>query len=181
MDVKKVREDVNLKLQELCDDMVREVTVVHNDYATLHKKVDIICDAVTKYVTLCESLSPQISQLSTTINQKFGEAISMIKDSKDSVLKSATSLIITHEFLLQKFTQFEAIIHRQLAPLSTISNLLPTSAPPVRTGVQGGEKRVGEGSHAKDGGDALHGEAKLWVKFIIQSFHRLSLEFRVLD
>ncbi|CAI9289793.1 unnamed protein product [Lactuca saligna] len=47
MDVKKVREDVNLKLQELRDDMVREVTVVQNDYATLHKKVDIICDAVT--------------------------------------------------------------------------------------------------------------------------------------
>ncbi|CAI9270904.1 unnamed protein product [Lactuca saligna] len=72
MDVKKVSDDVNLKLQELHDDMVREVGVVQNDCATLHKNVDIICDAVTKYVTLSESLSPQITQLSTTTNQKFG-------------------------------------------------------------------------------------------------------------
>ncbi|CAI9281897.1 unnamed protein product [Lactuca saligna] len=67
-DVKKVREDVNLKLQELQNDMVREVIVVQNNYATLHKKFDIICDAITKYVTLYESLSPQITQLSTTEN-----------------------------------------------------------------------------------------------------------------
>ncbi|CAI9298075.1 unnamed protein product [Lactuca saligna] len=67
--LEKVSEDVNLKLQELRDNMVREFTVVQNDYATLHKKVDIICDAVKKYVTLYESLSPQITQLSTTENQ----------------------------------------------------------------------------------------------------------------
>ncbi|CAI9261298.1 unnamed protein product [Lactuca saligna] len=64
-------------------------------------------------------------------------------------------------FLSQKFTQFEAVLHKQLAPLSTISNILPTGAPPIRIGVQGGEKRVGEGSHVKAGGDALHGEAKV--------------------
>ncbi|CAI9269813.1 unnamed protein product [Lactuca saligna] len=74
MDVKKLREDVILKLQELRDDMVREVAVVQNDYATLYKEVDIICDAVTKYVTLYETLSPQITQLSTIDNQQFGES-----------------------------------------------------------------------------------------------------------
>ncbi|CAI9278062.1 unnamed protein product [Lactuca saligna] len=46
--------------------------VMDNDYATLNKKVDIICDAVTKYVTLYESFRPQITQLSTTFNQQFG-------------------------------------------------------------------------------------------------------------
>ncbi|CAI9285985.1 unnamed protein product [Lactuca saligna] len=75
MDVKKLREDVNLNLQELCDDMVRELTVFQNDYATLHNKVDIICDAVTKYVMLYKSLSPQITQLSTSDNQQLGEVI----------------------------------------------------------------------------------------------------------
>ncbi|CAI9286399.1 unnamed protein product [Lactuca saligna] len=104
MDVKKVREDGNLKLQDLRDDMVREVAVVQNDYATPHKKFDIICDVVTKYVTLCESLIPQITQLSTTDNQQFGEVISMLKDLKESVLKPTTSSIITPEFLSQKFT-----------------------------------------------------------------------------
>ncbi|CAI9293423.1 unnamed protein product [Lactuca saligna] len=42
-----VRKYVNFKLQELCDDMIREFAIVHHDYATLHKKVDIICDSVT--------------------------------------------------------------------------------------------------------------------------------------
>ncbi|CAI9286023.1 unnamed protein product [Lactuca saligna] len=128
MDVKKVREDVNLKHQELHDDMLREVAVVQNDYATLYKKADIICDIVMKYVTLYESLSPQITQLYTTDNQQFGDVILMLKDLKESVLKPATSSIITPEFLSQKLTQFEAILHKQLAPLSTISNLLPTGA-----------------------------------------------------
>ncbi|CAI9293826.1 unnamed protein product [Lactuca saligna] len=104
MDLKKVREDINLKLQELHDDMVREVTVVQNDYATLHKKVDIICDAVTEYFTLYESMSPQITQLSTTDNQQFGEVISMLIDLKESVLNPVTSSIITPEFLSQNFT-----------------------------------------------------------------------------
>ena len=40
-------------------------------------------------------------------------------------------------------------------------NLLPTSAPTVRIGVQGEEKRVGEGSHAKAEGNVLHGDAKV--------------------
>ncbi|CAI9295433.1 unnamed protein product [Lactuca saligna] len=109
MDVKKVREDAKLKLQELHDDMVKEFVAVQHDYATLHKKVDIICDAVMKYVKLYEILSPQITQLSTTDNQQFGELISMLKDLKESMLKPASSLIITPKFLSLKFSQFEAI------------------------------------------------------------------------
>ncbi|CAI9269804.1 unnamed protein product [Lactuca saligna] len=104
MDVKKVREDVNLKLHELRDDMVKEVAVVQHDYATLHKKVDIICDVVTRYVKLYESLSPQITQLSTTDNQQFGEVILILRDLKESVLKPATFSIITLEFLSQKIS-----------------------------------------------------------------------------
>ncbi|CAI9278063.1 unnamed protein product [Lactuca saligna] len=88
----------------------------------------------------------------------------MLKDIKESVVKPATSSIITIEFHSHKFTQCEAIIHKQLAPLSSISNLLPTDAPPVQTGVQRGERGVGEGSHVKAGGDTSHGEAKIVCK-----------------
>ncbi|CAI9286377.1 unnamed protein product [Lactuca saligna] len=90
MDVKKLREDVNLKLQELRDDM------------------------------LYESLSPQITQLSTTDNQQFGEVIAMLKDLKDALL--------------------------------------------IQPWVQGGEKRVGEASHAKARGEASQGEVKVFGK-----------------
>ena len=45
LDVKKVREDVNFMLQELREDMAKEIASVHQDYGSLHKKVDIICDS----------------------------------------------------------------------------------------------------------------------------------------
>ncbi|CAI9274653.1 unnamed protein product [Lactuca saligna] len=82
LDVIKVREDVNFKLQELRDDMVKEVDSVKKDYATRQKKVDIICDAVIKYAKLYESLSPQISQLSTSDSQQFGGGSFIIKGNK---------------------------------------------------------------------------------------------------
>lgn len=59
-DVKKVREDVNLKIQELRDDMVKEVEVVHHDYAYLHQKVDLLADVVKKFDKLYEDLNPKV-------------------------------------------------------------------------------------------------------------------------
>lgn len=83
VDVKKVREDVNLKLQELHDDMVKAMAVVQQDYVNLHQKVYISCDVFTKYVKLYESLGPQITQLSTSDNQQLREIILMLKDLKE--------------------------------------------------------------------------------------------------
>ena len=45
-DVKKVREDVNPKIEELCEDMAKEVTLLEHNYSSLLKKVDIIVDVV---------------------------------------------------------------------------------------------------------------------------------------
>ncbi|CAI9303286.1 unnamed protein product [Lactuca saligna] len=56
-EVKKVREDVNLKIQELHKDMNKEILSVQHDYARLHQKVSIICDAVTKFIKMYEGLS----------------------------------------------------------------------------------------------------------------------------
>ncbi|CAH1427604.1 unnamed protein product [Lactuca virosa] len=47
-DVKKVREDVNLQIRELREDMQKELASVQQDFASLGQKIDIICDAVTK-------------------------------------------------------------------------------------------------------------------------------------
>ncbi|CAI9300034.1 unnamed protein product [Lactuca saligna] len=47
-DVKKVREDVNFKLQELREDMEKEIEVVQRGYASLNQQVDIIDEVVTK-------------------------------------------------------------------------------------------------------------------------------------
>ncbi|CAI9289389.1 unnamed protein product [Lactuca saligna] len=57
-EVKMVKEDVNLKIQELHEEMNKEIVSVQYDYASLRQKVDIICDAVTKFVKMYEGLSP---------------------------------------------------------------------------------------------------------------------------
>ncbi|CAI9302133.1 unnamed protein product [Lactuca saligna] len=137
-DVKKVREDVNYILQELRQDMEKEIAIVRTDFASLNQKVEIICDAVTKFVKLYESLSPQIAQLSTTENKNFMEAFTMLKELKTLFSTPASSSLLSSEDLIQKFSKLEALLLQQLAPLSRISNLLPTmDAPPASTGVQG--------------------------------------------
>lgn len=49
-DVKTVRENVNLKTEELRADMAKEIAALDHIYSSLHKKVDIIVDAITKVV-----------------------------------------------------------------------------------------------------------------------------------
>ncbi|CAI9265949.1 unnamed protein product [Lactuca saligna] len=129
-DVKKVCEDVNLKIQELHQYMDKEIACVRTDYASLNQKVDIIFDAVTKFAKLYESWSPQLSQLSTTKNKNFMEVITLLKELKELSTKPVSSSQLSSDFLLQKFSQFEDILLKQLAPLSRISILFPTTDAP---------------------------------------------------
>ncbi|CAI9263199.1 unnamed protein product [Lactuca saligna] len=109
-EVKKVREDVNLQIRELREDMTKE-------------------------------MNPQLTTLSAKEEQNFGELVRLLKELQDLSSKSV-SPIVSQEFLSQKFSHFEAILHKNLSPLLRISSLLPnvTEAPPAFTGVQGGEK-----------------------------------------
>ncbi|CAI9288903.1 unnamed protein product [Lactuca saligna] len=70
-DVKKVREDVNLKIQELREDIGKEVSALQHDYSSLHQKFDIIADVVTKFVKLYESLVPKVAKTADTDVQSF--------------------------------------------------------------------------------------------------------------
>lgn len=83
--------------------MQREITKVEQDYAALNQKIDIICDAVTKFVKLYERLSSQLTQLSTMESKNFGELFSLLKELKDLSIKPIYSSLITPEFLSQKF------------------------------------------------------------------------------
>ncbi|CAI9285816.1 unnamed protein product [Lactuca saligna] len=125
--------------------MNKEILSVQHDYASLHQKIDIICDAVTKFVKMYEGLSPQISQISRSETENFKGVMKLLKELKEISTKPVSSPLITTEFLSQKFVQFEAILNKQLTPLFCISSLLPvTTAPPVFTGVQRGERKSTE-------------------------------------
>ena len=62
-DVKKVREYVNFKLQELREDMGREIAILQQDYSSINQKVDLIAYVVTKFVKLYEALHPKVEQM----------------------------------------------------------------------------------------------------------------------
>ncbi|CAI9276580.1 unnamed protein product [Lactuca saligna] len=97
-DVKKVREDVNSKIQELHEEMNKEIISVQHDYASLHQKVDIICDAVTKFVKMYEGLSPQIAQISKSEAENFEGVMKLLKELKEISIKPVSSPLITPKF-----------------------------------------------------------------------------------
>ncbi|CAI9302811.1 unnamed protein product [Lactuca saligna] len=93
-------------------------------------QVDIIANVETNFVKLNEAMSPRLSKLSTQESNNLTKITSQLNELKGFLMKSIYSSLITPDFLSQKFTQFEAILHKQLATLSLISSLLPTNAPP---------------------------------------------------
>ncbi|CAI9285209.1 unnamed protein product [Lactuca saligna] len=76
-DVKKVREDVNLKLEELRVDIAKEVAAISHDYSIIPKNVDIIADAVTDVIgsssslTIPDSLPQKCVALESTLKHEL--------------------------------------------------------------------------------------------------------------
>ncbi|CAI9262584.1 unnamed protein product [Lactuca saligna] len=112
-EVKKVREDVNQQITELREDMQKEVQVVQQDYASINQKVDIICNVVTRFVKLYETMYPQVVNLFEQAAKHFDELVTLLNELKELSVKPVSSSLITPEFLSQKFVQFEAILHKQ--------------------------------------------------------------------
>ncbi|CAI9298715.1 unnamed protein product [Lactuca saligna] len=97
-------------------------------------------------------MNATLTSLSAKEEQNFGELVGLLKELK-AFSSNSVSPIISQEFLSQKFSHFEAILHKNLIPLLRISSLLPTvsDAPPAFTRVQGGEKteQIKAGEQAK--------------------------------
>lgn len=143
-DVKTVHENVHLNIEELRMDMVKEVkTLDHNDFS-LHNKVDIIVDVVTKIVETYNSLSPKVDKKAKIDSQSFEMFAKVMADLKELISKfsSSSSSMLTQDFLSQKFRLLESSIKNELAPLAKFVNLMPTNAPPIHTRVQGGERNM---------------------------------------
>ncbi|CAI9279239.1 unnamed protein product [Lactuca saligna] len=72
-DVKTIREDVNLKLQELRQDMAKEISILTHNYSTIHMKVDIIADVVTKAIEWYNSFTPKFEKKVEVDATNFGD------------------------------------------------------------------------------------------------------------
>lgn len=71
-DVKTVRENVNLKNEELREEMAKKIVALNHNYSSLHTKIDIIVFAVTKFVEWYNSLLPKVDKMATDEIISFG-------------------------------------------------------------------------------------------------------------
>ena len=77
-DVKTICENVNLKLHELNNDMVKEITVLTHNYSTLHMKVDIIADVVTQSIEWYNSFVPKFEKNAENDATSFGNICEVV-------------------------------------------------------------------------------------------------------
>lgn len=90
-DLKTVRENVNLKIEELKVDMVKEIAALDHNYSSLHKKVDIIFNDVTKVVEWYTSLLPNVKKKVEVDVQSFGKINKTLDELKELISKSGSS------------------------------------------------------------------------------------------
>ncbi|CAI9282806.1 unnamed protein product [Lactuca saligna] len=133
--VKKVREDVNLKLENLRVDMAKEVAAISHDFSTLYTKVDIIAFAVVNFFKWYKSLIPKVDKIAEIDLQNFSKVEDFLHNLKDLVSKiGLSSSLLTPESLAQRFDALESTLKAELAQLANLMNLIPTNASPVQTG-----------------------------------------------
>lgn len=132
----------------------KKINVLSTNYSSLQIKVDTIVAAVTKVVECYQSLILKVEAKTSEDMVNFDKMGTMLGELKELVSKPAQTSLLTREFLTQKLQILDQAIQKAVTPISKFSNMLPTGAPPVVIGVQGGEKqkRVGKVSKANKGG-----------------------------
>ncbi|CAI9284142.1 unnamed protein product [Lactuca saligna] len=146
--------------------MMKDIATLDHNYSTIHNKVDIIVGAMAKAVELYTSLGVKLDLKAEVDANSFGSVEKLLKELKDLLLKCdfSKSSVVSSESFTKIFCMLESTIQKELAPLAKIVNFMPTNAPSVSTGVQGGERiNVGSGSgnkgEARSGG--VNGDAKV--------------------
>ena len=134
-DVKKVREDVNYKLQELKSELAKELQDIHTQNAEVQKQIAEVSSRVQKFVDV-----PILEAHNEETKEKLDQLTKLVSELKMVVSQSSTTQILTPEFLSLKINTLEQAIQKALAPLANFTSLLPRSAPPAFTGVQGERK-----------------------------------------
>ncbi|CAI9298381.1 unnamed protein product [Lactuca saligna] len=90
-----IQADGGGKHSELPEDMSKDIEVAQKDYASINQKMDIIVDAVTKFVKIYEVLGPKVDQMSKDEVQSFSEIKKLLTELKEIVSKPGSSPLIT--------------------------------------------------------------------------------------
>ena len=144
-DVKKVRDDVNLKLEEMKKEVSQEISEVNPRYTSIQEKVDIIAGAVTNFIQTFQATVPTIEAKASDDKEQFAKLKELLGELKSIVSKPTPQSFLTSEFLTQKLNVLDQVIQKVVAPITKFAQMLPSNAPPAIIGVQGGEKKFNEG------------------------------------
>ncbi|CAI9283126.1 unnamed protein product [Lactuca saligna] len=143
-DVETVRENINLKVQELKEYMMKDIAALDHNYSTLHNKVDIIAGVVAKEVELYTSLGLKLDSKSEVDASSFGSVETLLEELKDIVSKVNNSKRIGSTCEICKF----------------YANKCPTCK---HNGARGERRNVsnGSGSKGKGGSGNVVGDARV--------------------
>lgn len=164
----RLQENVNCKIEEMKVDVSKEINELLTYYYSILSKVDIIATAVMNFVQTFQSLLPKVEAKANVDVLNFEKLGALLGEIKGLVSKFVTTSSLTHEFLTQKFNSLEEAIQKAVAPMSKFLSFLPTSSPPIFTGMQGGEKeKVGkEGKVSKCEKEKVNKEEHKKVKTV---------------
>ncbi|XP_023735583.2 uncharacterized protein LOC111883500 [Lactuca sativa] len=149
-DVKKVREDVNFKIHELKSELAKDLQDIHTKHADVQKQIVEVSSKLQKFINV-----PVLEAHKEETKEKFDQLTKLVTELKTTVSHSSSTQILTPKFLSLKITTLEQAIQKALAPLTNFTSLLPKSAAPVFTGVQGGEKSRSKEEEAKTVGKVI--------------------------
>ena len=117
-DVKKVREDVNLNLEELKKEVSQEINNMYSQNNSIQEKVDIITGAVTNFIKTFQDTVPKFESKATEDKDQFAKLVELLAELKNVVSKPSQQSFLTHELLTQKLNVLDQVIQKVVAPIS---------------------------------------------------------------
>ncbi|CAI9281406.1 unnamed protein product [Lactuca saligna] len=110
MTVKKVKEDVNFKVEEIHTKMTKEVFKLDKNYSNLHTKVDIIDDAVKKVVEFYNSL---ITKVDTNL-ESDSKFVANLEELLGSLKESLSKLDVSPSYSISQSLFQSCFLHLKL-------------------------------------------------------------------
>ncbi|CAI9290725.1 unnamed protein product [Lactuca saligna] len=131
-------------IEDIHHEMTHEVAKVDRNYSILHTKVDIVAEVMMKLVEYHTSLLNIVDVMSESDSKTFVHLQGLLEDLKELIFKLAIPPCssVSLDSISQMHSSLESYLKADLDRFLTFIKLMPKAAPPVSTGVQGGENGV---------------------------------------
>ena len=94
-DVKKVREDVNVKVEELKKEIAKDLQDINSQHLEVQKKVDVVATDLNKILTDSQSPAPILEANPKENKEQFDKLIQLVTELKTLVSQTSHQTILT--------------------------------------------------------------------------------------